>query len=87
MMLIDVMMPEMDGGELASVLPADPASSCAGHLSHGAHRQGRCPSGIVASGGQTYLPKPIDLDKLMAVHRREIAGTDGFVADLIERPP
>ena len=67
LVLLDIMMPEQDGSEVAAALKADPVTRAVPIIfltalvsAEDAPRGGACDS-----GGNTFLPKHIRLDKLM----------------------
>jgi two-component system, OmpR family, response regulator len=92
--LLDCMMPEIDGGEVASRLEADPETS---HipvifLTATVDQPQELPSRCY-TGTRTYLPKPIQLAKLIetidqAISRKEAAaGTPAEAAGGDAPPP
>ena len=79
LILLDVIMPGMDGGELASRLRNDPGLSQIPMLfltatisPTEAGRKGFC------SGGFVFLAKPVALDDLLACIELRLAGADLF---------
>src|SRR6202011_2652227 len=64
--LRDIMMPDLDGSEVASAIREDhklrnvPVVFCTALVSKKEVRHGSC-----TSGGNVFLPKPFDLDKLI----------------------
>ena len=66
LVLLDIMMPQLDGSEVAAALKADPVTRAVpiifltALVSEEDARDGPC-----SSGGNTFLPKHIRLDKLM----------------------
>ena len=66
LILLDIMMPELDGSEVASAIRDDsrlrhiPVVFCTALVSKKEVRHGSC-----TSGGNIFLPKPFDLDKLI----------------------
>jgi CheY-like chemotaxis protein len=81
LVLLDIMMPELDGSEVAAALKADPVTRTVPIIfltalvsSEDAPRGGSA----CDSGGNTFLPKHIRLDKLMhcideKIHRQQAA--------------
>jgi CheY-like chemotaxis protein len=76
LILLDCMMPGLDGGQVAGLLQADPQlkdtpfmflTATADEIEH---RVSRCHSGV-----QTYLPKTIELDDLMKVIEEKLGET------------
>ena len=66
LILLDVMMPDLDGGELAGEIQSDPAL---GHVPIVFLTAMVSPKetggGYLESGGQTYVAKPVNLDSLV----------------------
>ena len=66
LILLDIMMPELDGSEVASAIREDsklrhiPVVFCTALVSKKEVRNGSC-----TIGGNVFLPKPFDLDKLI----------------------
>jgi CheY-like chemotaxis protein len=91
--LLDCMMPEIDGGEVASRLEADPETS---HipvifLTATVDQPQELPSRCY-TGTRTYLPKPIQLAKLIetidqAISRKEAAAATPAEAAGGDAPP
>ncbi len=81
LIVLDIMMPEQDGSEVASGFKADPL------LKHtpvvfmtALVSQEDAPEGSCNSGGQTFLPKDISIDKLMACINAKIGGHQAALA-------
>lgn len=74
MILLDVIMPGMDGGELASRIQADPELAktpivfLTATVTHNDSQDGG-----FRSGGLLFLAKPVSLDKLLATIDQSIA--------------
>jgi CheY-like chemotaxis protein len=73
LILLDVMMPEMDGGDVAAALKADP------DLAHvpvvfltAAVKQDEVRSHGGLLGGSPYLAKPVDLETVIACLRKHL---------------
>lgn len=67
LVLLDVMMPDMDGGEVAARLAADPRTRQIPVVFVTALAGGEdMPAGGYQSGGRRFLPKPVDFDQLMS---------------------
>lgn len=72
--LLDIMMPEQEGSEVAAALKADPITRDVPVIFLTALvSQDDAPSGTCSSGGHTFLPKDIRLDRLMACIDEKIA--------------
>ena len=75
LILLDCMMPAFDGGEVASAMQAKPELkktpmmflTCT--VSDVEHTPSRCYEGV-----QTYVPKTLDLDKLMELMDQKLGG-------------
>lgn len=64
--LLDIMMPELEGSEVAAALKADPVTRDVPVIFLTALvSQEDAPQGACSSGGHTFLPKNIRLEKLM----------------------
>ena len=75
LILLDVMMPEMDGAEIAGEIQSDPALHDVPIVFLTAMVTNKETGGeSLVSGGQTFVAKPVNLDKLITVHRREHQG-------------
>ena len=67
LVILDVMMPEIEGSEVASQLASDPLVADVPVLFLTALVGGReAPAGVCLSGGRRFLPKSVPLPKLMA---------------------
>lgn len=81
LVLLDIMMPEQDGSEVAAALKADPVTKdvpiifLTALVSDEDARDGQC-----SSGGNTFLPKHIRLEKLMHCINEKIQRHQGAVA-------
>jgi len=77
--LLDIMMPGMEGSEVAAALKADPVTRDVPVIFLTALvSQADAPTGTCSSGGHTFLPKDIRVDKLIRciedkIHRHEAA--------------
>jgi len=77
--LLDIMMPGMEGSEVAAALKADPVTRDVPVIFLTALvSQADAPTGTCSSGGHTFLPKHIRVDKLIRciedkIHRHEAA--------------
>jgi putative two-component system response regulator len=77
--LLDIMMPEMEGSEVAAALKADPVTRDVPVIFLTALvSQADAPGGSCSSGGHTFLPKDIRVEKLIRciedrIHQREAA--------------
>jgi CheY-like chemotaxis protein len=60
--LLDLLMPQMDGAEVRRRLRADPATAAIPVVVMSAHASRR----LAAQLGDAYLPKPFDLPQLLA---------------------
>jgi CheY-like chemotaxis protein len=80
--LLDVMMPELDGGDVAQALQADPATRHIPiiYLTALVARQEAPNQGPLRSGGHCYLPKPIELAELDRRLRQALADSAGMPA-------
>jgi len=73
LIVLDVMMPEMDGSEAADSLKKDPATKdipvifLTSLLSKAEEKQ------VTVSTGQTYLAKPLDREKLLSEINRKLS--------------
>jgi CheY-like chemotaxis protein len=66
LILLDVMMPEMDGGEVAAQIKADPALQRVPIVFLTAIVSPKETGGeYLESGGQTFIAKPVTLDSLI----------------------
>jgi CheY-like chemotaxis protein len=66
LIVLDIMMPEVDGSEVASHIRRDPALREVPILFLTALvSDGDAPQGMCSSGGNTFLPKSIAIDRLM----------------------
>jgi CheY-like chemotaxis protein len=67
LVLLDIMMPEQDGSEVAAALKADPVTRAVPiiFLTALVSAEDAPKGGVCDSGGNTFLPKHIRLDKLM----------------------
>jgi len=66
LIFLDVMMPEMDGGELAAQIQADPALQHVPIVFLTAIVSAKETGGeYLESGGQTFVAKPVNLDTLI----------------------
>jgi CheY-like chemotaxis protein len=64
--LLDIMMPEMEGSEVAAALKADPVTRDVPVIFLTALvSQADAPAGSCSSGGHTFLPKDIRIEKLI----------------------
>ena len=65
LVLMDIMMPEMDGYETIAAIRRTPR--LAGPADHRAHRQGHAGDRekAIDSGADDYVPKPVDVDRLL----------------------
>ena len=81
LILLDIMMPEQDGSEVAAALKADPVTRDVPIIFLTAlvsEEDARGDGGTCSSGGNTFLPKHIRLDRLMhcideKIHRHHAA--------------
>ena len=80
LILLDIMMPEQDGSEVAAALKADPVTRAVPiiFLTALVSEEDAPKGGACDSGGNTFLPKQIRLDKLMQcidekINRRQAA--------------
>ena len=77
--LLDIMMPEMEGSEVAAALKADPVTRDVPVIFLTALvSQADAPLGSCRSGGHTFLPKDIRVEKLIRciedkIHQHEAA--------------
>jgi CheY-like chemotaxis protein len=83
LVLLDIMMPEQDGSEVAAALKADPVTRAVPIIfltalvsSEDATKGGAACN----SGGNTFLPKHIRLDKLMRCIDEKLTQTQAAVA-------
>jgi len=67
LVLLDIMMPEQDGSEVAAALKADPVTRAVPiiFLTALVSEEDASKGGACNSGGNTFLPKHVRLDKLM----------------------
>ena len=66
LVVLDIMMPEMEGNEVAAALKADPVTRDVPVIFLTALvSQADAPQGTCSSGGHTFLPKDIRVDKLI----------------------
>jgi len=64
--LLDIMMPDMEGNEVAAALKADPVTRAVPVIFLTALvSRDDAPTGSCSSGGHTFLPKDIRLEKLI----------------------
>ena len=72
--LLDIMMPELEGSEVAAALKADPVTRDVPviFLTALVSRED-APTGACSSGGHTFLPKNIRLEKLIGCIEDKIA--------------
>jgi CheY-like chemotaxis protein len=81
LVLLDIMMPQLDGSEVAAALKADPVTRgvpiifLTALVSEEDARDGTC-----SSGGNTFLPKHIRLDKLLHCIEEKIGKQQHAVA-------
>jgi CheY-like chemotaxis protein len=81
LILLDIMMPEQDGSEVAAALKADPLTRDVPIIFLTAlvsEEDAKGDGGACSSGGNTFLPKHIRLDRLMhcideKIHRHHAA--------------
>lgn len=72
--LLDIMMPQLEGNEVAAALKADPITRDVPVIFLTALvSQDDAPLGTCSSGGHTFLPKDIRLDRLMACIDEKVA--------------
>jgi CheY-like chemotaxis protein len=72
--LLDIMMPEMEGSEVAAVLKQDPLTRDVPVIFLTALvSRDDAPTGSCSSGGHTFLPKDIRLEKLIRCIEDKIA--------------
>ena len=72
LIVLDVMMPQMDGSEVASQFEREPLLAGIPILFLTALVGGReAPAGVCLSGGRTFLPKTVPLPKLIACIDRQ----------------
>ena len=78
LILLDIMMPELDGSEVAAALKADPVTRDVPiiFLTALVSEADAKADGSYSSGGNTFLPKQIRLDRLMhcideKIHKRQ----------------
>ncbi len=66
LILLDVMMPEIDGAELATAIQSDPALQHVPIVFLTAILSGKDTGGqYLESGGQTFVAKPVNLETLI----------------------
>ena len=77
LILLDVMMPDMDGGEVAAQFGADPALKAIPivYLTAAVTRQ-EAGHKHLASGGRRVVPKPITLKELVVCIEETLRGSD-----------
>jgi CheY-like chemotaxis protein len=81
LVVLDIMMPELDGSEVAAALKADPVTRDVPVIFLTALvSQEDAPMGACSSGGQTFLPKNIRVEKLIGciedkISKRQAAAT------------
>ena len=67
LVVLDIMMPELDGSEVAAALKQDPMTRDVPVIFLTALvSKEDAPTGTCSSGGQTFLPKNIRIEKLIA---------------------
>jgi putative two-component system response regulator len=77
--LLDIMMPDMEGSEVAAALKADPVTRDVPIIFLTALvSQADAPTGTCSSGGHTFLPKDIRVDRLIRciedkIHQHDVA--------------
>ena len=78
LVVLDIMMPEMEGNEVAAALKADPVTKDVPviFLTALVSRED-APMGTCSSGGHTFLPKDIRLEKLMRCIEDKIGQRQG----------
>ena len=81
LVVLDIMMPEMEGNEVAAALKADPVTKDVPviFLTALVSRED-APMGACSSGGHTFLPKDIRLEKLMRCIEDKIGQRQGAAA-------
>ena len=70
LILLDIMMPGMDGVEVSRRLRADPTTALIPIVAMSAHRRLQATAGVMAANDR--LPKPFNLDDLYATVERWI---------------
>jgi CheY-like chemotaxis protein len=81
LILLDIMMPDLDGSEVASRIRSDPHLRDVPLLFMTAlvsHREAR--GGPCSSGGQTFLPKTLGTGKLIECIEEKLAARNQWVA-------
>ena len=81
LVILDIMMPQLEGSEVAAELKADPITRDVPviFLTALVSRED-APMGTCSSGGHTFLPKDIRVDKLMACIEDKIGKRQPAVA-------
>jgi CheY-like chemotaxis protein len=81
LVVLDIMMPEMEGNEVAAALKADPITRDVPVIFLTALvSRDDAPEGTCSSGGHTFLPKDIRLEKLMRCIEDKIGQRQGAAA-------
>jgi CheY-like chemotaxis protein len=79
--LLDIMMPELEGSEVAAALKADPVTRDVPVIFLTALvSRDDAPGGTCSSGGHTFLPKDIRVEKLMRCIEDTIAAHQAVAA-------
>ena len=78
-MLIDIMMPEMDGYETMSEIREAPAIQGSSPRRRDRKSHERRPGEVPEAGATDYVSKPVDIDQLLAVLRVQL-GRSTYVA-------
>lgn len=65
--LIDIMMPDMDGYEAINIIKNDTAIACIPIIAVTAQAMQGDEAKVLASGADAYISKPVDVDKLLRV--------------------
>lgn len=73
LILLDMMMPGMDGYEAASLLKADDRFSDIALIAVTAQAMAGDREKCLAAGANDYVPKPVDIDKLVALLQKYMA--------------
>ena len=81
LVILDIMMPQLEGSEVAADLKADPVTRDVPVIFMTALvSREDAPTGTCSSGGNTFLPKDIRLDKLIACIEDKISKRQPAVA-------